>query len=101
MENLFVKKNPLQDLLSSLNAVISINERNWILTDHVTFKLHYNQIYQLKTTCNSQPTQPIINNEFIDQAYIASIPKSLERFLTISAKVVNVAFLFFELYQTP
>ena len=30
-ENLFVKKNPLQDLLSSLNAVISTNERSWIL----------------------------------------------------------------------
>ena len=50
MENLFVKKNPLQDLLSSLNAVISTNERNWILTGHVIFKLRYNQIYQLKTT---------------------------------------------------
>ena len=50
MEILFVKKNPLQDLLSSLNAVISTNERNWILTGYVIFKLHYNQIYQLKTT---------------------------------------------------
>ena len=30
VENLFVKKNPLQDLLSSLNAVISTNERSWI-----------------------------------------------------------------------
>ena len=28
VENLFVKKNPLQDLLSSLNAVISTNERS-------------------------------------------------------------------------
>ena len=26
----FILKNPLQDLLSSLNAVISTNERNWI-----------------------------------------------------------------------
>ena len=49
MENLFVK-NPLQDLLSSLNAVISTNKRNWILTGHVNFKLRYDQIYQLKTT---------------------------------------------------
>ena len=41
-----------KNLLSSLNAVISTNERNWILTDHVNviFKLRYNQIYQLKTT---------------------------------------------------
>ena len=44
------KRNPLQDLLSSRNAVISTNERNWILTGHVIFKLCYNQIYQLKTT---------------------------------------------------
>ena len=48
VENLFVKKNPLQDLISSLNAVISTNVRN--LTGHVIFKLHYNQVYQLKTT---------------------------------------------------
>ena len=37
-------------MLSILNAVISTNERNWILTGHVIFKLRYNQIYQLKTT---------------------------------------------------
>ena len=42
--NLFVKENPLQDLLSSLNAVISTNERHSIITGHVTFKLRYNQI---------------------------------------------------------
>ena len=50
VENLFVKKHPLQDLLSSLNFVISTNERNGILTDHVIFKLLYNEIYQMKTT---------------------------------------------------
>ena len=49
MENLFVKKNPLQDFLSSLNAVISTNGKNLILTGHVTFKLPCNQIYQMKT----------------------------------------------------
>ena len=45
-------------MLSSLNAVISTNERNWILTGHVIFKLRYNQIYQLKTTiaCMSKYT---------------------------------------------
>ena len=49
------KKYPLQDLLSSLNAVIiSTNERNWILAGHVIFKLRYNQIYQLKTTLDAQ-----------------------------------------------
>ena len=30
VENLFKKKNSLHDLLSSLDAVISTNERNWI-----------------------------------------------------------------------
>ena len=44
VEILFVKKNSLQDLLSSLNAVISTNERHWIITGHLTFKLRYNQI---------------------------------------------------------
>ena len=33
-----------------MNAVISTNERAWTLTGHVTFKLHYDQIYQMKTT---------------------------------------------------
>ena len=51
------KKNPLQDLLSSLNCVISINERNGISTDHVIFKLGYNEIYQMKTT-NSKKCAP-------------------------------------------
>ena len=46
----FVKKNPLQDLLCSLNAVISTNERNLILTGHVIFKFRYSQIFQMKTT---------------------------------------------------
>ena len=41
--------NPLQDLLSSMNAVISTNERASILTGHVTFKLRYNKIYQMKS----------------------------------------------------
>ena len=51
VENLFLK-NTLQDLLSSLNSVILTNERNGILTDHVIFKLRYNDIYQMKTTKN-------------------------------------------------
>ena len=40
MENLF-KKNPLQDLLSSVNAVISTNERIEFITDHMTYNLAY------------------------------------------------------------
>ena len=50
MENLFIKKTPLQDLLSILNSLISTNERNGVLTDHVIVKLCYNEIYQMKTT---------------------------------------------------
>ena len=40
VENLF-KKNPLQDLLSSLNAVISTNEGTEIITGHVIYKPAY------------------------------------------------------------
>ena len=50
LKNLFAKKNPLKDLLSVLNFVISTNERNEMLTDHVIFKLRYNDIYLMKTT---------------------------------------------------
>ena len=50
VKTLFVKKNPLQDLLSSLKFVILTNARNEILADHVIFKLRYNEIYQMKTT---------------------------------------------------
>ena len=35
------QKNPLQDLLSSLNAVISTNERNEFITDHMTYRPAY------------------------------------------------------------
>ena len=34
-------KNPLQDLLSSLNAVISTNESTWIITGHMIYNLAY------------------------------------------------------------
>ena len=49
MENLF-KKYPLQDLLSSLNAVISINESTQFITGHVIYNLPYTYKFQLKTT---------------------------------------------------
>ena len=54
MEILFVKKNPLQDLQSGLNALMLTNERAWILKGHVTFKLSYNLIYQMKTTLKGE-----------------------------------------------
>ena len=50
MEILFVKKNPLQNLLSSLNAVISTNESTRIITGHVIYNLAYTYKFQLKTT---------------------------------------------------
>ena len=40
MENLF-KKNPLQDFLSILNAVISTNESTEFITGHVIYNLAY------------------------------------------------------------
>ena len=49
VENLFFK-NPLQDLLSSLNAVNSTNESTRIITDHVIYNLAYTYKFQLKTT---------------------------------------------------
>ena len=50
MEILFAKKNPLQDLLSSLNALISTNEMIEFITGHVIFNGAYNEIFLLKTT---------------------------------------------------
>jgi hypothetical protein len=49
VESLFLK-HPLQDLLSSLNAVISTNESNRILTGHLIYNLAYAYKFQLKTT---------------------------------------------------
>ena len=34
-------KNPLQDLLSSVNAIISTNERVEFVTDHMTYNPAY------------------------------------------------------------
>ena len=53
VENLF-KKNPLQDLLSSLNAVISTNESTRIITGHVIYNPAYTYKFQLKTTLDAE-----------------------------------------------
>ena len=45
-----LKKNPLQYLLSSLNAVISANESTQIITGHVIYNSAYTYKFQLKTT---------------------------------------------------
>ena len=44
MENLFFQKNPLQDLLSSLNAVISTNESIQFTPGHMVYNLAYTSI---------------------------------------------------------
>ena len=48
-------------MLSSLNAVISTNERHWIIARRVTFKLHYNQI--LKSSNWKTPTVKNLRSE--------------------------------------
>jgi hypothetical protein len=50
MESLFLQKNPLQDLLSSLNAVISTNESTQFITGHMIYNPAYTYKFQLKTT---------------------------------------------------
>ena len=42
--------NPLQDLLSNLNAVISTNESTQFITGHVIYNPAYAYKFQLKTT---------------------------------------------------
>ena len=54
----FSKKNPLQDLLSSLNAVISTNESNRSITGHVIYNPAYTYKFQLKTTSDIQHCLP-------------------------------------------
>ena len=41
VENLFFQKNPLQDLLSSLNAAISTNDSTQFITGHMIYNLAY------------------------------------------------------------
>ena len=47
---IYLKKNPLHDLLSSLYAVISTNESTQIITGHVIYNPAYTYKFQLKTT---------------------------------------------------
>ena len=49
VENLFLK-NPLQDLLSILNVVISINESTRIIAGHVIYNPAYTYKFLPKTT---------------------------------------------------
>ena len=47
---IYLKKNPLQDLLSSLNVVVSTNQSTEFITGHVIYNLAYTYKFQLKTT---------------------------------------------------
>ena len=46
----FCQKNPLQDLLSRLNAAISTNESTQFITRHMVHNLAYTEILQTTTT---------------------------------------------------
>ena len=48
------KKKSFTIFALQYDAVISTNERVGILTGHLTFKLRYNQMYQMKTNNNSK-----------------------------------------------
>ena len=52
MEILFFQKNILQDLLSSLNALISTNDSTRFITCHMIYNLAYTLILQTATTLN-------------------------------------------------
>ena len=64
VENLFFQKNPLQDLLSSLNAVISTNESTQFITGHMVYNLAnmtttFIMITKIKKTATPQNTSQI------------------------------------------
>ena len=60
------KKNPFQDLVASLKAVISTNERTPTITGHVIYNLNYTYKFQLKTT---QVWLDLFNLSLLDQVY--------------------------------
>ena len=89
MENLFLK-NPLQDLLSSLNAVISTNENTQIITGHVIYNPAYTYKFQLKTT---------------EETLLPMLPEKLHRtvylFLDLLREVIDVLLAFKAFGQRP
>ena len=76
MENLF-KKNPLQDLLSSLNAVISTNEMTQFITGHMIYNPAYTYKFQLRTTIMVQSPYihilTLLKNQIKEQTNIAKM----------------------------
>jgi len=61
VENSFLQNNPLQDLLSSVNAVISTNERLEFITDHMTYNPAHTQILQMITAIILNYFHPVFN----------------------------------------
>ena len=73
VENLF-KKNPLQDFLSSLNAVISTNESTQFITGHVIYNPAYTYKFQLKTTVGSKQGGNVLSGMSIKHLRVLNGP---------------------------
>ena len=70
----FTLKNPLQDFLSSLNAVISTNESIRMITGHVIYNPAYTYKFQLKTTLvNVLPRMVMLALSFISDYTVYQI----------------------------
>ena len=69
VENLF-KKNPLQDLLSSLNVVISTNDSTQFITGHVFYNPAYTYKFQLKTTLIRMIKHHRVTNDVFDETFL-------------------------------
>ena len=65
------KDNPLQDLLSSLNAAISTNESTESITGHVIYNPAYTYKFQLKTTQENNSDHSI-TREMLQWPFIES-----------------------------
>ena len=67
VEILLFKKNSLQDFLSSLNAVISTNERTEFIKGHVIYNPAYTYKFQLKTTLVEPCMAMVLKNSVVMQ----------------------------------
>ena len=77
-----------------MNAVISTNERHWIITDHVIFKLRYNQIYPLKMTILPLQLSLESAKQFLTN------PPSISSYLSLNALVKMTKLKSFEIFST-
>ena len=77
----YIKKNPLEDLLSSVNAVISTNEKIEFITDHMTYNPAYTWILQTTTTMSAQlnfsKIETLPTGPFADEIYGLSLRKKI------------------------